>query len=331
MSSEPPSRFRSTTRTRLRRDDHPVAEPQRLQARSNQRKSKMPRPKERVRKTDFGTILLHWILVITLTMSIVTGLRIAMDSPEHSWLIALDGFLPLYTVWTLHIPAALILFAVSVAYAAYIWRGGLMRRIRLDRMRLRGLLNRSKQVRWGSVNIILYWVLFATMIMEITTGTLLWLGYGRGLWVEMHMAGTWIILGYAAAHILAHFALGGFNQLARVLRPTKLGPRPKPFDPMELVAELLDPDAAKNSQAEPTPKSRWIFRLSPLVVALAAATAGIAIAITVDGASEDTFFVRRIAKADRPMLDGDLSDGVWRTVRPFTMFTALGGNYDGKG
>src|SRR6266567_1256273 len=99
MSSEPPSHFRSTTRTRLRRDDHPVAEPQRLQARSNQRKSKMPRPKERVRKTDFGTVLLHWILVITLTLSIVTGLRIAMDSPEHSWLVALDSLLPLYSVW----------------------------------------------------------------------------------------------------------------------------------------------------------------------------------------------------------------------------------------
>ena len=173
------------------------------------RRPKAPRIRERIRKTDFGTILLHWILVITLMLSIGTGLRIAMDSPEHSWLVAFDAFLPLYTVWTLHIPAALVLFAVSVAYAAYIWRGGLMRRIRFDQMRLSGLLNRSRQVRWGSINIILYWVLFATMIMEIVTGTLLWLGYGRGLWVDLHMWGTWIILGYAVAHVLAHFALGG--------------------------------------------------------------------------------------------------------------------------
>jgi cytochrome b subunit of formate dehydrogenase len=331
MSSEIPGHFRSTTRTRLRPDVPRAAEPRRRPARPDQKASKPPRPKERIRKTDLGTILLHWILVITLTLSIGTGLRIAMDSPEHSWLVAFDSFLPLYTVWTLHIPAALTLVAVSVAYAAYIWRGGLMRRIRFDKMRLKGLGNRSKQVRWGSINIILYWVLFATMIMEITTGTLLWLGYGRGLWVQMHMWGTWIILGYAAAHIMAHFALGGFNQLARVLRPTKLGPRQKPFDPMDLVAELLDPENAAKSQVEPQPKSRWIFRVGPLVVALAAATAAIAIAVTVDGASEDTLFVRRIAKADRPTLDGDLSDGVWRTVRPFTMFTALGGNYDGKG
>jgi Ethylbenzene dehydrogenase len=193
------------------------------------------------------------------------------------------------------------------------------------------LLNRSHQVRWGSVNIVLYWVLFVTMIMEITTGTLLWLGYGRALFVEMHMWGTWIILGYAAAHILAHFALGGVNQLARVLRPTKLGPPPKPFDPMEMVEDLLDPEGAAKNRAERQSQGRSIFRLSPLVVAVVAATAGIAIAMTVDRASEDTFFVRRIAKGERPVLDGDMSDAVWRTVKPYTMYTSLGGNYDGKG
>jgi hypothetical protein len=336
MSIETPNHFRGKARTRreLRRDAPRDAEMRRSPARLDRPESGTPRlkvrrAKERVRKTDFGTILLHWVLVITLTLSVGTGLRIAMDSPEHSWLVALDSILPLYTVWTWHIPAALVLVAVSVAYAAYVWQGGLIRRIRLDRMRLSGLLNRSRQVRWSSINIILYWVLFVTMIMEIATGTLLWLGYGRGIWVELHMWGTWIILGYAAAHILAHFALGGVNQLLRVVRPTKLGPPQKPFDPMEMVADLLDPENAK-SEAEPF-TGRRIFRLSPLVVAVVAATAGIGIAMTVDRASEDHMFIRRISKADRPIIDGDMSDGVWRTVKPFTMFTELGGNYDGTG
>ncbi|MGA2288836.1 ethylbenzene dehydrogenase-related protein [Bradyrhizobium sp.] len=332
MSFEIPNHFRSKTRTRRapRRDVHPVKESRRWPARP---RPKFRRAKERVRKTDFGTILLHWTLVITLTLSVGTGLRIAMDSPEHAWLVAFDSILPLYTVWTWHIPAALILVAVSVAYTAYVWRGGLIRRIRLDRIRLSGLLNRSRQVRWGSINIILYWVLFVTMIMEIATGTLLWLGFGRAIWVEMHMWGTWIILGYTAAHILAHFALGGVNQLLRVVRPTRLGPPQKPFDPMEMVADLLDSENAAKGEAERQGQStgRVIFRLSPLVVAVIAATAGIAIAITVDRASEDTMFIRRIAKADRPIIDGDMSDAVWRTVKPFTMFTELGGNYDGKG
>lgn len=296
------------------------------------RRPKERRPKkERIRKTDLGTILLHWVLVITLSYSILSGLRIAMDSPEHAWLVMFDSILPLYSVWTLHIPAALALIAVSVAYAAYIWRGGLMRRIRLDRIRLSGLLNSSRQVRWGSVNIILYWTFFVTMIMEITTGTLLWLGYGRDIWVEMHMVGTWIIIAYAGAHVLAHFALGGFNQLARVLRPTKLGPPPKPFDPMELVEDLLDPGNAAKAKAERASGGRSIFRLSPLLVAGVAASVGIGVAMTVDRASEDTVYIRHITKSERPVLDGDMSDAVWRTVKPFTMYTSLGGNYDGTG
>jgi cytochrome b subunit of formate dehydrogenase len=341
MSIETPNDFGNTTRVRraLRRDAHRAAESRRSPARADQqenkkmRRPKQRRPKERIRKTDLGTILLHWILVVALTLAVGTGLRIAMDSPEHAWLVMFDSILPLYKVWTLHIPAALVLIAVSVAYAAYVLRGGLMRRIRLDWMRLSGLFNRSHQVRWGSINIVLYWVLFVTMIMEIATGTLLWLGYGSDLCVEMHMWGTWIILAYTAAHITAHFALGGINQLARVFRPTKLGPPQKPFDPMEMVADLLDPESAAKSQAERQGQSggRRIFRLSPLVVAAVAATAGIAIAMTVDHESEDTYYVKRIAKADRPLLDGDMSDGVWRNVKPFTMFTELGGNYDGKG
>src|ERR1700675_1473555 len=122
MSAEIPGHFRSTTRTRLRPDVPRAAEPRRRPARPDQKGSKPPRPKERIRKTDPGTILLHWILVITLTLSIGTGLRIAMDSPEHSWLVAFDSLLPLYTVWTLHIPAALVLFPVPVPCGAYLWR-----------------------------------------------------------------------------------------------------------------------------------------------------------------------------------------------------------------
>jgi len=72
-------------------------------------------------KTDLGTIIMHWILVITLTVSVATGLRIAMDSPDQAWLVALDNYLPLYTVWTRHIPAAVTLVAISLAYALYIY------------------------------------------------------------------------------------------------------------------------------------------------------------------------------------------------------------------
>jgi hypothetical protein len=70
------------------------------------------------RRSDIGTILLHWLVVITLTISVATGLRIAADEPEHAWLLVFDRLLP--TVWTGHVPAALILCALAAAYAAYL-------------------------------------------------------------------------------------------------------------------------------------------------------------------------------------------------------------------
>jgi hypothetical protein len=60
------------------------------------------------RRTDVGTILLHWLVAITLTTLIATGLRIAADEPEHAWLLVFDRLLPKRVVWTGHLPAALV-------------------------------------------------------------------------------------------------------------------------------------------------------------------------------------------------------------------------------
>ena len=46
----------------------------------------------KIRKTDYGTIILHWVLVGAISVTIVTGLRMATEGPDHLWLNALDGF-----------------------------------------------------------------------------------------------------------------------------------------------------------------------------------------------------------------------------------------------
>jgi ethylbenzene dehydrogenase len=45
----------------------------------------------------------------------------------------------------------------------------------------------------------------------------------------------------------------------------------------------------------------------------------------------DTIKVRRIARSEAPVLDGDASDAAWRRARPFYILTEQGGNFDGKG
>jgi Ni,Fe-hydrogenase I cytochrome b subunit len=72
------------------------------------------------RKTDYGTIILHWLLVAAIGVAFVTGLRIATEAPDHGWINMFDALLPRASVWTLHIQAAMVLVAVAIAYAVYL-------------------------------------------------------------------------------------------------------------------------------------------------------------------------------------------------------------------
>src|SRR5262249_4060557 len=100
------------------------------------------------RKTDYGTIILHWLLVAGISVAFFTGLRIATEAPDRAWLNAIDFMLPSSSVWTLHIEAAIVLVAVTIAHAIYLIRSGLSRRVQLDKVRLRGLAG-QRQVRLG--------------------------------------------------------------------------------------------------------------------------------------------------------------------------------------
>src|SRR5262249_31294827 len=151
-------------------------------------------------KTDFGTVLLHWTLVALLVISIGTGLRIATVSPaDMAWLHALDDLLPSNAVWTLHMPAAVALFGLALAYTVYVRRAGLTRRPVPDRVRLLGLF-RGGQPRWTAINIIFTWVLLLTLLTELVTGCLMYLGHG-GTVVELHRFGMWLLLAGAVGHV----------------------------------------------------------------------------------------------------------------------------------
>ncbi|SED64156.1 cytochrome b561 [Rhizobiales bacterium GAS188] len=202
----------------------------------------MKRRTIRTRKTDYGTLILHWLLVGSFAIAAVTGLKIAAEDPGRSWINFLDGVLPRAAVWTTHIQAALVLVAVAVAYAIYVSLAGLASRIRLDRVRLVGLFG-SSQVRWGAVNVILYWLFYVTLVCEFVTGGLLYFDYANSALLNIHWSGMWVILGYVLSHVLAHWRLGGVAQLLRIFRPAPLPPPPPRFDPMELLALLTDPPA----------------------------------------------------------------------------------------
>src|SRR6266446_1007448 len=203
----------------------------------------------RKRKTDYGTIILHWLLVVAFGVAFVTGMRIASEAPERSWINSFDAVLP-QNVWVMHMQAAVVLVAVSLAYAIYIIRSGLGRRIRLDEVRLRGLVGRG-QARRGAANIVLYWIFFVTMLALMTSGGLMYFGYfaGRDM-ATLHWYGTWVILGFASLHILAHFRIGGASQLLRIFRPTGLSAPPPQLDAVELLTLLAEQSARLQPESE---------------------------------------------------------------------------------
>ena len=321
----------------------------------------------KTRKTDYGTIIFHWLLVAALAIAFVTGLRIATEAPGRNWINLFDVVLPRESVWVAHMQAAVALVAVALAYTIYMMRSGLGRRIRLDTIRLRGLFGRG-QARISAFNIMLYWAFFVTMIGLIVSGGLLYFGFYAGHDVAMlHWWGTWAIAAFVGLHVLAHFRIGGVSQLLRIVRPTKLAAPPPQLDAIELLTLLAEQSArlapgSAPAQARPAPPPRDVapdrgvrpqpaapaspptrrqgnpsksrnptFQSNPFVVAVAIAITGASLVVAADRLAVDQLRVHRINGADVPTLDGDTSDRAWRNITPFSLMTSEGGNFDGKG
>lgn len=191
------------------------------------------------RKTDYGTIILHWMLVVSLVVAFLSGLRIATETPGHTWINFLDGVLPRFAVWTAHMPAAVVLVTVALAYAIYMPLSGLTRRVRLDRVRMLGLFG-NHIARWGAINVLLYWGFITTLLSQLATGGLLYFGYTEPILGALHWFGTWAILGYAALHVFGHWKFGGKPQLLRIFRPALIVPPPPPLDAVELLVQLAE-------------------------------------------------------------------------------------------
>ena len=312
------------------------------------------------RKTDYGTIILHWLLVAAVSVAFVTGLRIATEAPDRAWLNAIDFLLPRNSVWTSHMEAAIVLVAVSIAYVIYLTKSGLDRRVQLDKVRLRGLAG-PRQVRLGTVSVILTWIFFATMATLIATGGLLYFGLLAGYdAVTVHWYAAWVVPGFALCHILIHLRIGGMAQLLRIFRPERLPPPPPRLDAVELLTLLAEKNAAPATDSQETPKAplqpdqsfahdrhpRHQARTSPremptrrnvtlqanaFAVAAAVAITGASAVVAADWFDVNSLQVHRISEADAPIVDGDTSDPVWRNIRPVSVVTNQGGNFDGRG
>ena len=319
----------------------------------------------RQRKTDYGTIILHWTFVAAFAVALVTGLRIATETPDRTWINWFDAVLPRDSVWIAHMQAAIVLVAVAIGYIVYMLRSGLGRRVQLDKVRLRGLFSRG-QSRLSAVIAVMYWIFFITMFGLLVSGGALYFGFYSGYDVAMlHWVGTWVILAFVVLHVLTQYKSGGVAQLLRIFRPAPLPAPPPKLDAVELLGLLAEqaarlpereagappevsshplqpradvrrdraPDAGPASQPKggPARSRNPTLQANAFVVAAAAAITGASLLVATDRLAVDSVQIRRINPTDAPVLDGDTSDRAWRNVKPFSLLTGEGGNFDGKG
>ena len=294
-------------------------------------------------------------------VALVTGLRIATETPDRTWINWFDAVLPRDGVWVAHMQAAVVLVAVAIGYIVYMVRSGLGRRVQLDRVRLRGLFVGRGQARLSAVIALMYWVFFVTMSGLLISGGLLYFGFYSGYDVAMlHWVGTWVILAFVVMHVLTQFKSGGAAQLLRIFRPAPLPAPPPRLDAVELLgllaeqsarmpeSEHFDPppevsshplqpraearrDRTREADPAPTRSRNPTLQANAFVVAAAAAITGASLIVATDHLAVDSVQIRRINPADAPILDGDTSDRGWRGVKPFSLLTGEGGNFDGKG
>jgi cytochrome b subunit of formate dehydrogenase len=287
---------------------------------------------QKTSKTDLGTIVFHWGTVVALGVSLFTGLRIAADSPDHAWLLQIAWLLPQGSVWQFHLFAGMGLASVAIAYATYIIKARLSKRITLDRARLSGFTHGGRQ-RWAALNVLMYWALYGVLTLQIITGALLYLGFGNNI-VVTHFMGAIALLAFPLVHVGTHYLLGGTNQILRIFRPTQIE-QPKAA---QNFTDILIEHYVKNSavQTQPIPpreaNSQGVsLHVHPLGIAVAT---GLAAAIAVASADYNlsgTLVITRILDAQMPRIDGDLSDTAWQYAKPVAIDTNQGANFGGSG
>jgi cytochrome b subunit of formate dehydrogenase len=202
-------------------------------------------------RTDVGTVLLHWVVVVSVVVLAGTGLRFASDDLEFRVLRGLDPYLPQNNLWLYHIAAGYVLTISIVAYTSYISKARLADRTRLNAARLQSLVGTAK-ARWSAINALMVWVFFVAALSACVTGWLAYFGVD-GPVLQIHLLCTWVILAFPVLHILGLLRLGGIPHLVRIFRPKRAEAAAEDLDLANVVADLLAERRAARQRASGKP------------------------------------------------------------------------------
>ena len=173
-------------------------------------------------RSDFATALLHWVIVALFLVNLVTGLRIASDSPEASWSRGLSDVLPQGNVYVVHIWSAWALGAACVGYVAFLLIAQLGPRVAIDGSRIQALSSHDRRTRWQAINVLVYWIAFLVVAAAVASGSLLYFNLAplpQEALVTLHRVLAWSLVAYVVLHVAAQWAMAGWRGLLKILTP----------------------------------------------------------------------------------------------------------------
>lgn len=168
-------------------------------------------------KAHLFVTICHWSMVIFLTLSLLSGMRLAWGYVEDplgggsaAWTLILGAIAPKgallgVNLIVLHVTLAFLMFAVAIVYVVYLFRSRASLRMRLtsrDVHKLRDGLNkgnfwRNKSALW-SANLLVYWVSFFFVLMLFVTGIVMY-------YLEWNLLDRWffkLLGGYSTIRFL---------------------------------------------------------------------------------------------------------------------------------
>ena len=250
------------------------------------------------------------------------------------WLAVLDPLLPVEEVWYYHLISGVVLMATLAGYFFYLRRAKLQSRVRFDKARFVVLLRPGRQ-RWAALNVIVYWVLMVSLVVEVVSGIMLFAGAGSPH-LAIHRITTYVCVASVITHVALHAVAGGFRAAYASCSPRPAAHRTAAAGSGRVASSRVVAAHRKRARAgggefgtTGGQTHRATLNAHPFATALVAMLVVGGLSIGAEQASRETLRVVEIPQSQAPQLDGDLSDPAWTRAHPVTILTTQGGDFGG--
>ena len=174
-----------------------------------------------MKRSDLGIVMLHWMLVVTLLGAAASG--ICLWKKEFQPQVAI--IFPPQNVGVIHISLSVAILAFVLLH---LW--WLKHKRFLGHLFIRSWIVHNGRVRWNYVNILLYWALLATILIETITGVLLTklinhdvlariFGIEKTPLLSLHLYLVLPVLVFPIAHVACHWLDGRLKKVLSIFRP----------------------------------------------------------------------------------------------------------------